>query len=41
MVGNEAKKKKKMMQLYANERKLLSLLCAQRHIKNMNILNKQ
>lgn len=40
MVGNEAQKKT-TMQLYAGGRKLLSLLGAQRHIKNRNILNKQ
>lgn len=41
MVGNEAQKKRTMMQLYVGGEKLLSLLGAQRHIKNRNIVNKQ
>lgn len=40
MVGNEAHKEENM-QLYAGGRKLLSLLSAQHHVKNRNILNKQ
>lgn len=41
MVGNEAHREKKIIQLYASGRKLLSLLRAQRHVKNRNTLNKQ